>query len=367
MSAPRRALATGAIVLLAALATVAGWWRWGAGEVRLLERHPTGIMGTSCTLAAPAPGGAGEAGETALAAAEAELRQVEALMSNWIDASEVSRFNAAPAGERFPLSTDTLAVLRSSRRFWELSGGAFDVTCRPQLELWKESGRRGLLPSPEELAAARARSHWDQLTLDETSTGSSAVKSAGTLQVDLGGIAKGYGVDRALDAIRRHGLPGGLVEVGGDLAVFGRSPAPGSGGAWLVGLRDPRADRAWGTLALREAAVCTSGNYARFVTIDGRRYSHIVDPRSGRPAQEAASVTVVAPDALTADAWATALAVLGRAGLERLPADGSVQALVIVEEEGELVAAATAGFAGLLSEADVDLRSLLAGGRRAAR
>ena len=363
MSAPRRALATGAIVLLAALAAVAGWWRWGAGEIRLLERHPTGIMGTSCTLAAAAPGGAGEAGEAALAAAEAELRRVEALMSNWIDASELSRFNAAPAGKRFHLSTDTLAVLRSSRRFWELSGGAFDVTCRPQLELWKESGRRGLLPSPEELAAARAHSHWDQLTLDE----GSAVKSAGTLQVDLGGIAKGYGVDLALDAIRRHGLPGGLVEVGGDLAVFGRSPAPGSGGAWPVGLRDPRADRAWGTLALRDAAVCTSGNYARFVTIDGRRYSHIVDPRSGRPAQEAASVTVIAPDALTADAWATALAVLGRAGLDRLPADGSVQALVIVEEEGELVAASTAAFAGLLSEADADLRALLAGGRLAAR
>ena len=349
---PLAAFAFAAVALLAALA----WWRLdAAAELVLTERRPVGIMGTTCTLGAVTPARDAARAAEALAAAEGVLRRIEAAMSTWIEASEISRLNAAAAGETIPLSRDTRAVLATSRRFHELTAGAFDVTCRPLLELWRRAADEGRLPSPEAIAAARAASSWELLALGEEG----ATKGAASARVDLGGIAKGYAVDEAIQVLRARGLAGGLVEIGGDLAVFGSGP---DGGPWSIAVRDPRREGIWGTLLLREGAVCTSGNYARFVEIAGERHSHIVDPRDGRPADRAASVTVVAPDATTADAWATALAVLGPAGLSRLPADGSVQALLVgLGDDGLLRAAATPALPNLLRPTDPALARLLAG------
>jgi len=206
-----------------------------------------------------------------------------------------------------------------------------------------------------EIAAARAASSWEQLEL----TAEGARKRSASVQVDLGGIAKGYAIDRALESLRARGLAGGLVEVGGDLAVFGTAP---DGRAWEIAVRDPRSEAVWGTLRLRAGAVCTSGDYARYVEIEGRRHSHIVDPRSGQPADRAASVTVVAPDATTADAWATALAVLGPEGLPLLPAPGTVEALLVFrDDDGRLHASATPGIARLVTPEDPGFVRLLAG------
>ena len=136
------------------------------------------------------------------------------------------------------------------------------------------------------------------------------------VRVDLGGVAKGYGIDRAVAAMREAGVAGGLVDVGGDLRVFGKPPR---GDRWEVMVRSPLTKGTIVTLKLTESAVCTSGSYFRFVKIGGRRFSHIIDPRSGQPAAGVASATVLAPDAATADGWATALSVLGQDGLELLP------------------------------------------------
>jgi thiamine biosynthesis lipoprotein len=136
------------------------------------------------------------------------------------------------------------------------------------------------------------------------------------VRVDLGGIAKGYAVDKAIEAMREARVAGGMVDVGGDLRCFGRPPA---GQTWSVQVRDPFASGVLGKFQLKGSAVCTSGGYTRFVEIDGRRYGHIVDPRTGLPVDHVASVTVVAPTALAADVWATALSVHGQRGLEMLP------------------------------------------------
>jgi thiamine biosynthesis lipoprotein len=349
---PLAAFAFAALALVAALA----WWRLDtAAELVLAERKPLAIMGTTSTLGAVTAARDAPRAAKALAAAEATLRRLEAAMSTWIDASEISRLNAAPPGETVPLSRDSRAVLAAARRFHERSGGAFDITCDPLLRLWRQAAKKGHPPSPEEIVAARAASSWELLELDPEG----ASKLAESVRVDLGGIAKGYAVDQAIQVLRAHGLAGGLVEVGGDLAVFGSAPG---GEAWSIAVRDPRREAVWGTIRLREGAVCTSGNYARFVEIAGERHSHIVDPRDGRPADRAASVTVVAPDALSADAWATALAVLGPEGLARLPADGSVQALLVgLGDDGLLHAAATAAIPRLLRPDDPGLVRLLAG------
>lgn len=355
---PLRPALFGAALLLAGLAA---WQLRERPSAALLERRPIGIMGTTSTLAALVDSAAPrEEAEVALTAAEAELRRIEALMSNWLDDSEVTRFNRAAAGQLVAFTVETQEVLAAARRFHALSDGAFDVTLRPLLELWQRAGSTQVPPSDEAIAAARRASTWEAIELLPQGAGKRLASAA----VDLGGIAKGYGVDRALALLRRGGVRGGLVEVGGDLAVWGRSP---NGEAWPVALRDPRADAVWGELRLRDRAVATSGNYARFVTIDGHRFSHIVDPRDGRPADRAASVTVVAREAIAADAWATALSVLGPAGLAGLPAEERLEALLIFEEDGALLARTTPGFAALVHQASPDLAALLAGRRLAAR
>jgi thiamine biosynthesis lipoprotein len=171
------------------------------------------------------------------------------------------------------------------------------------------------------------------------------MKRASAARVDLGGIAKGYAIDRAAALLQSAGLSGGVVDVGGDMKCFGQPP---DGSAWEMDIKDPFEEGAMAVLQLGGGAVCTSGNYARFSVIEGKSYSHIVDPRSGRPAEAIPSVTVVAPDALTADVWATALSVLGEEGLALLPE--GVDALMIVGPQNAYQLLCTAGFAGMLPQ-----------------
>jgi len=306
--------AAGLLVVLVAI----GLWRTGEerpGRHRLgLSTEPEGVMGTSCRLVAVVPPGRDDQARRALADAEESLRRIETLMSSWLADSEITRFNQAGDSIGIPLSQPTLEVLGSAWEAWQATGGAFDITVGPLVELWRRAGEAGVLPTEAAVAAARAASHWDLIEFFEDSAG----KRLRSVQVDLGGIAKGYGIDRAVEAMQAAGAIGGLVEVGGDLRLFGPSPQDGP---WPVEVRDP-----FGTgepveiLTLTDAAVCTSGDYARFHTIEGRRYSHIIDPRTGRPAAVAASVTVIGPSAREADVWATALSVLGAGGLDTIPA-----------------------------------------------
>jgi len=324
---------------LAALAALTGVAAWRAGEAKwgVWRSEPAAVMGTNTKLTVVARAGSDVAPQ-ALAAAEAALRRAEVLMSWRLDGSEVSAVNAASPGEFVELSPETLEVLKLSKRIWRESGGAFDVTCFPIIALWAKAGRveppeARRVPGPEALAAAREASSWKHFAFQQAGV----TKSVATARIDLGGIAKGYAIDRALEAIRAAGAAGGLVDVGGDIRCFGR---PAQGGRWTIDIRDPfGSDKPLTTLSLSAAAVCTSGHYARHSEIEGRRYSHIVDPRPDgrqppysplRAETAPASVTVIAPTAATADAWATALAVLGPGGLHRAPTDRGVEALLVV-------------------------------------
>lgn len=321
-----------------------------AGSLQVLVSEPVGIMGTQTRLAVVLPTAEVDRGKEILGAAEAELRRIEALMSTWIDKTEISRFNAAVAEEAVPLSADSLEVLNASRQLFDRTEGAFDVTCRPLIERWRLAGREGHLPAGEELAQVRQESAWSQVELSEQG----ARKMLDTTCVDLSGIAKGFAIDRALSILRRSEAAGGLVEVGGDLRVFGVGP---EGDDWSVGIRNPVENRTWGEMRLSEGAVCTSGDYARFTEIDGQRYSEIIDPRTGHPAERASSVTVVAEDAMTADAWATALSVLGPEGLSLLPTDEGVEALVVSGDgDGGYRVEASEGFSVFLVSSEFELR-----------
>jgi FAD:protein FMN transferase len=330
------------IVVLVALVTIGQWQiavRHNGTTVAVIH-HPRGIMGTDCALAAVVASHATDRARAALDEAEATLRRVESRMSSWRDDSEISRFRDAAAGSEILVSQETLSVLYAAQAAFERTGQTFDVTCRPQLELWRRAGLQNQEPTAAQLSEARAASSWAGIHL--TATG--IVKHQPHTSLDLGGIAKGYAIDQALQVLRQAGLPGALVDVGGDLACFGTQPG---GQPWLVDVKDPDLPGSTVRLQIVDRAIATSGDYARRIEIGGKRYSHIIDPRSGRPAEAARSATVVASTAVVADIWATALSVLGPDGFDRLPE--GVEALIISAGEQGHRFICTPGFRNLLT------------------
>lgn len=341
-------------IFLAAVAVLLGIGLWKSmGSDPILTVHGRefyGVMGTGSDTHVKVIVRADEdsLADRALDAARNALTDTQRLMDPRMEGSEVRTLNEAPAGQPIPLAPETLEVLRDAQKMWSASDGAFDITIGPLIQLWHDANAVGKMPTPEQIAQARDLSSWSQLKL----TDSGAVKSSNTVSVDLGGIAKGYGIDRAIDAIRQAGCQGGLVEVGGDLRCFGAPPGlPG----WTVGVRNPydlKADEPLVRLRLRDLAVCTSGHYFRFYEFDGVRYSHILDPRPGPrmgmglPPEEAPrSVTVIAPTAAIADAWATALCILGPEGFALLKPTDHVEAMMLIGPAEAFVCHQTAGFA----------------------
>lgn len=298
-------------------------------------------MGTLATVTADAPDRA--TAQRAVEAAYGRLDDVNRLMSDYASDSEIGRLNALPAGEGLAVSTETFHCLERAAEVAEQSGGAFDITCRPLVWLWKQAGKDGCLPTAEALQQTLARVGWQKLRLEPATR--TVTLTVDGMQVDLGGIAKGYALDLAAEALVRAGATSGLVEVGGDVVAVG---AQANGEPWRVGVQHPFEEKQlYCTLALADRAVATSGVQQRFNVIGGQRYSHIVDPRTGWPAGQSPSVTVIGPDGLTADAWATVFSVLPVAdGLALLDQRRSLglEVLWITREGDTVVATKTEGF-----------------------
>jgi len=339
----REPLIFGAVIVVLAIVAAISLWKRPDASFQVLEHRPQAVMGTATRLLVVPPPGDVPRGEATLSSAERELRRVEALMSVRLDISEISRLNQAAAGDFVPLSTDSVAVLMAARQAHDATHGAFDVTLGPLIKLWREGAVNGVEPAAERLQAARDSSKWSLLQIRDDG----AVKAGDGLQVDLGGIAKGYAIDRGIAAMRNLGMRGGVVDVGGDVRAFGTFD--GERG-WPVDILDPFSpDGRLGRFSLRDKAVCTSGDYARTIKIRGAKFSHIIDPRSLRPAAFVPSVSVIADTAMEADAWATAMSVLGpEEGFALLPPE--LDALMVVGTEGDYRVLATEGFARYLTE-----------------
>jgi len=297
------------------------------------------VMGTRATVVAIGP--QEPDARRAVEAVFTELTRVERLFSRRDPASEISRVNRDAAKRPVVVSLETFTLLQAAVRAAQQSGGTFDITVGPLIALWKRAGKLNRLPTTDELTAVRKRVGWQKLKLDpEARSVRFAVEG---MRIDLGGIAKGYGIDRGLAVLKRFKLIAGLVDVGGDMAVFG---APPGQAGWRVGVQNPFGSGLVTRLVVRDGAVATSGNYFRFTTIRGKRYSHILDPRTGRPADAAPSVTVVAPTAMEADWLATALSVEGLSGVARLikPRPG-VEAMLILGTAQSASPVRSSGFA----------------------
>lgn len=268
-----------------------------------------------------------KAGRACIAAAFKVQRRIESLMSYHRPDSELNRVNRHAAERPVPVNPLTFEVLQQAVYFSELSGGAFDVTVGPLVDLWRAAGDANEPPSEAALTEARLRVGYEKLILEpKEMTVQFATEG---MRIDLGGIAKGFAIDKSVEAVRKGGALGGMVDIGGDIRCFGRPPEGQE--HWRIGLQDPTEateDLITGEplliLQLSDAAVTTSGDYRRYTTVAGRKQSHIMDAQTGRGANQLASVTIIAPNATTADALATAVSVLGPqkglALIETLPA-----------------------------------------------
>jgi thiamine biosynthesis lipoprotein len=274
---------------------------------------------------------------TALAVDALDLvDEIEGRLSVYRDTSELSQLNATAAAGWQPVSHDVFALLERARALHALTGGAFDVAAGPLVRAWGFLERRGRVPDPEALAAARERSGMGLVELDPA--GRRVRFARPGVEINPGAIGKGWAVDRALERLADSGVTSALVH-GGQSSVRARGvhgPDLSGRSGWLVGLRDPlRPGRRLATIRLVDRALGTSGSGTQFFIDRGRRLGHILDPRTGLPAEGVVSATVLAPTAADADALATALYALGPAGLDRIaPAGGPVGALVVVPGAG---------------------------------
>ena len=290
-------------------------------------------MGTLFTITLFAPDES-----TARQAADAAFEKVAALdrmMSDYDPDSELMQFCRKPAGEPVRLSEELFDVLQRSQQVSELSDGAFDVTIGPLIRQWRRARRTETLPTSEQINRARESVGWRKLKLDlKNKTATLAVHN---MQLDLGGIAKGYTADKALEILRQRGISRALVAASGDIAIG--DPPPGKRG-WRIGVGSPaskpQANQAGSatiepikeTITLANTAISTSGDEQQFVTIDGMRYSHILDPRTGIGLTNHFQVSVIASRAMDTDAFATTLCVLGKdRGLKLIKSQRGMKAI----------------------------------------
>lgn len=255
----------------------------------------------------------------------AEIRRIEGLLSIYQSDSDIGRLNQLGKAQ---VSQDSLYVIKKAKEFWQMTDGAFDITVAPLLELWGFKDKHYRMPEKNEIDDLLKLIGSDKIIIDEENKSIEfAVKN---MAVDLGAIAKGYAVDCAVKKLKATGIKSALINAGGDIYCLGRK----SGGSWKIAVRDPKSLGFAKILTVKDEAIATSGNYEQYFILDNKRYAHIFNPKSGYPAESGVvSVTVIAPDCLTADALATAIFVLGKKNGEELVKNFSDVKVEIIEKK----------------------------------
>jgi thiamine biosynthesis lipoprotein len=296
----------------------------------------------SVTLYAPDQSLADEAFD----AAQGEFSRVHQLTDRFAaqnlpdpNVSDIYRINQNP-GQAVPVSPDTIFLIQSALEVSRQSQGAFDIAIGPLMDLWDFKGAKHI-PAQAELDALLPLAD-DRLIQADAEAGAVTIQPG--MVLDMGGLAKGYATDCAADVLRDMGIRHAIINAGGNVYALGRKP---DGSPWRVGIRHPRKDGALlGVVEAADQAVVSSGDYERYFEADGVRYHHILDPKTGRPASSAISVTIVNSKSLTADLLSTTVFVLGRESLDDLlPRFAGTEALVM-DEDGMAV---TGGMNDLLA------------------
>jgi thiamine biosynthesis lipoprotein len=279
---------------------------------------------------------------------DARLEEINRSMSTYQKDSEISRFNRfKETGQKFKISNDFFQVMRAGQTVYRLSDGAWDATVNPLVELWGfgSGPRKNKAPSQSEIAALLPDVGFSNI---EVLAPGFLLKKQAAVSIDLSSIAKGYGVDQVADVLRKKGFEDYLVEIGGEIFAAGHRE---DGRKWRIGINRPQAeaafDEVYKVVELSNRAFATSGDYRNFFEVNGVRYSHVIDPRTGYPVSNGiASASIIADTCTLADGLATAVMVMGVAkGLDLINRLAGVEGLIIVEKkDGTLVDHYSKGF-----------------------
>jgi thiamine biosynthesis lipoprotein len=279
-----------------------------------------------------------------------ELDEVNAKMSHYLEDSELSRLNRWQSVEPYPISLETFEVLNQALRISRLTDGAFDITIAPLVDAWGfgPPGRSDEPPNEQLIEMLLRRTGWELIEL--LPDGPAVRKLVPQLTFDLSAIAKGFGVDQVAEGLEREGVRHYMVEVGGEVRTRGSNP---DGTAWRIAIEKPdSAQRALQLIVpLRDLSMATSGDYRNYYEAGGRRISHTIDPRTGRPITHAlASVSVIHEECVQADALATALMVLGPEGYELAEQLGLAVYFLAREADGGFIETRTTAFSALVED-----------------
>lgn len=313
-----------------------------AGEAQLYtfkEPH----MGTEFTIRAWAEEGQVEALTLSTRAAFARVAELNRALSDYLPESELNDFARAPAGKPHRVSGDLFFLFETAGRVTKETGGAFDITAGPLIRLWRLSRKNNALPTPEQIASAKARTGFHHLVLDPGNR--TLLKKIDGMLFDLGGIAKGYAADAALAILKADGFSRSLVAASGDI-VTGDAP-PGEPG-WRIGIETLETGhelKDLQTVTLVNQAISTSGDTRRYLELDGVRYSHIVSTRTGLGLTERIGASVIGPDATTTDSYATAVVLLGaKEGLQFIENKRGIECQIVALRDGREVFTRSDGF-----------------------
>lgn len=276
---------------------------------------------------------------------EVRLKEINARLSMYNPRSEISRFNQTPANQPFKLSTDFYQVMLESLHLYQITNGAWDGTVKPLVDLWGfgTRNRSDTLPDPRQIQEALARTGFHKLTLaDQLLT-----KKEADITLDLGSIAKGYGVDAIARLFSTNGIKNFLVEIGGELVGSGKNKR---GHPWVVGITKPEkkglSPALYKTISLENRAIATSGNYRNFFEREGQLFSHIIDPKTGYPVgNKVVSTSVIAENCTIADGLATALMVMEvQKGIDLVNSLANTECLIIQKQGNGFISTQSEGF-----------------------
>lgn len=320
------------IIALLLVVLALSWWRLTPDEKEI--RRSRIMMGTVVEIMAA--GGDGSLIEAAVESAFAEMERLDKQLSRYNANSEVSQLSRSTEGGE--LSAQAVEVIELGLELSRKSGGAFDMTLGRLKSLWAFDQEKPRIPTSAEISEALSGTGPQALTLK----GRQLHKQNPQLQLDLGGVAKGYAVDRAVAILRQHGVASASVNAGGDMYLLGQRQERD----WRIGIQHPRQDNGvLETIQVRDRAVVTSGDYERFFEKDGVRYHHIFDPQTGLPARACQSVTIITDSVARGDALATAVFVLGpAAGLKLLEQSPQAEGLIIAADGSRHISAGWQGF-----------------------
>ena len=269
--------------------------------------------------------------EEAIEAAYAEMQRVEDLLSKYREGSQIFLINQHAGRESVTVDAETSELLQRSLAYSQQTNGLFDVRVGSLVNLWGIGTDRERVPDDEELEQVVAQIASTQLEMRATDE---VFLNNPQSSLDLGGIAKGYSIDRAIEVLKQYGITSALLNAGGDIRCIG---GKSDGSAWRIGVKHPREEGILAIVDLKDMAVATSGDYERFFLRQHTRYHHLLDPRSGLPARDCRSVTVLARSAELADVMATAVFIMGpERGLEFLEAHADIEGM-IVDADGEIL------------------------------